>query len=47
VVRGRWLPTAGSVIACHYRRHRHQEFLHFLKLNDVVVPSGLGLHPDL
>jgi transposase len=35
---------SGSVIAQHYRRHLHQEFPHFLKLIDVAVPSGLGLH---
>jgi transposase len=44
VVRGRLLRAAGSLIAGHCRRHRHQEFLHFLKLIDVAVPSGLGLH---
>jgi hypothetical protein len=32
--------AGGSVIAHHYRRHRHQEFLRFLKLIDEAVPSG-------
>ena len=36
--------TSGSVIAQHYRRHRHQEFLRFLKLIDAAVPNGLELH---
>jgi transposase len=36
--------VSGSVIAQHYRRHRHQEFLRFLKLIDAAVPSGLELH---
>ena len=35
---------SGSVIAKHYRRHRHQEFLRFLKLIDTAVPAGLDLH---
>jgi transposase len=35
---------SGSVIAQHYRRHRHQEFLKFLKTIDSAVPSGLDLH---
>jgi hypothetical protein len=35
--------AGGSVIAQHHRRHRHQEFLRFLKLIDTAVPSG----PDL
>jgi hypothetical protein len=33
--------SSGSVIAQHYRRHRHQEFLRFLKLIDDAVPKGL------
>ncbi len=37
-------PTSGSVIAQHYRRHRHQEFLRFLKLIDASVPAGYDLH---
>jgi transposase len=36
--------TSGSVIAQHYRRHRHQEFLRFLKLIDAAVPQDLNLH---
>jgi hypothetical protein len=30
--------ASGSVIAAHYRRHRHQKFLRFLKLIDRTVP---------
>jgi transposase len=36
--------SSGSVIAQHYRRHRHQEFLRFLKLIDAAVPTDLDLH---
>jgi transposase len=36
--------ASGPVIAQHYRRHRHQEFLRFLKLIDAAVPGGLELH---
>ena len=36
--------ASGSVIAQHYRRHRHQEFLRFLKVIDAAVPDGLDLH---
>jgi transposase len=36
--------ASGSVIAQHYRRHRHQEFLRFLKLIDGAVPKDLELH---
>jgi hypothetical protein len=36
--------ASGSVIAQHYRQHRHQEFLRFLKLIDSAVPKGLDLH---
>jgi transposase len=36
--------ASGSVIAQHYRRHRHQEFLRFLKLIDATVPRDLDLH---
>ncbi|WP_329372930.1 IS630 family transposase [Streptomyces sp. NBC_00669] len=36
--------TSGSVIAPHYRRHRHQEFLRFLKVIDAAVPQHLELH---
>ena len=36
--------ASGSVIAAHYRRHRQQEFLRFLKLIDAAVPADLELH---
>jgi transposase len=36
--------ASGPVIAQHYRRHRHQEFLRFLELIDAAVPAGLDLH---
>ncbi|MFD7158497.1 IS630 family transposase [Kribbella sp. NPDC059898] len=36
--------SSGSVIAQRYRRHRHQEFLRFLRLIDVGVPKDLDLH---
>jgi transposase len=36
--------SSGSVIAQSYRRHRHQEFLRFLKLIDAAVPTDLDLH---
>jgi transposase len=36
--------SSGSVIAQHYRRHRHQEFLRFLKTIDDAVPPELNLH---
>jgi len=36
--------NSGSVIASHYRRHRHQEFLRFLKVIDAAVPKDLDLH---
>ncbi len=32
------------MIAHHYRRHRHQEFLRFLKVIDAEVPPGLEPH---
>jgi transposase len=35
---------SGSVIAQPYRKHRHQEFLRFLKLIDAAVPKDLDLH---
>lgn len=35
--------ASGSVIAQHYRRHRHQEFLRFFKLIDTAVPKDLDL----
>jgi transposase len=36
--------ASGSVIAEHHRRHRHQEFLRFLKMIDTAVPAALELH---
>ena len=36
--------ASGSVIAQPYRRHRHQEFLPFLKLIDAAAPKDLDLH---
>ena len=36
--------NSGSVIAQQYRRHRHQEFLRFLKTIDTAVPKDLDLH---
>lgn len=36
--------VSGSVIGANYRRHRHQEFLQFLKLIDSAVPQDLDLH---
>jgi transposase len=36
--------SSGSVIAEHHRRHRHQEFLRFLKTIDDAVPADLDLH---
>jgi transposase len=36
--------SSGSVIAQHYRRHRHQEFLRFLNTIDDAVPAALDLH---
>jgi transposase len=36
--------ASGSVLAQPYRRHRHQEFLKFLKLIDKAVPKELDLH---
>jgi transposase len=35
---------SGSAIAQSYRRHRHQEFLRFLKVIDAAVPKELDLH---
>ncbi len=37
-------PRSGAVIAQSYRRHRHQEFLRFLKLVDASVPKDYDLH---
>jgi transposase len=36
--------ASGSVIAEHYPRHRHQEFLRFLKMIDKAVPAAFDLH---
>jgi transposase len=36
--------ATGQVIAAPYRRHRHQEFLKFLKTIDASVPAGLEVH---
>jgi len=36
--------ASGPVIARPCRRHRHQEFVRFLKLIDDAVPAGLDLH---
>jgi transposase len=36
--------SSGSVIAEHHRRHRHQEFLRFLKTIDDAVPAEWDLH---
>jgi transposase len=36
--------AGGQVIAEHHRRHRHQEFLRFLKTIDKAVPAELELH---
>jgi transposase len=35
---------SGSVIAEHHRRHRHQEFLRFLKTIDTAVPAEFDLY---
>jgi transposase len=35
---------SGSIIAEHHRRHRHQEFLRFLKTIDAAVPAEFDLH---
>jgi transposase len=36
--------ASGTVISAVHRRHRHQEFLKFLKTIDASVPAGLELH---
>jgi hypothetical protein len=38
--------TSGSVVAQHYRRHRHQEFLRCLELVDPAVAHRLPLALD-
>jgi transposase len=36
--------ASGKVISSVHRRHRHQEFLKFLKKIDAAVPAGLDVH---
>jgi transposase len=36
--------TSGKVISATHRRHRHQEFLKFLRTIDRSVPAGLDVH---
>jgi transposase len=36
--------ATGKVISAHHRRHRHQEFLRFLKTIDANTPAKLDLH---
>ena len=36
--------ATGQVIGAHHHRHRHQEFLKFLKTIDAATPAGLDLH---
>jgi transposase len=36
--------ATGKVISSLHRRHRHQEFLKFLKTIDAATPAGLDLH---
>ncbi len=36
--------ATGTVISQHHRRHRHQEFLKFLKTIDNNTPADLDLH---
>src|SRR5437879_5407020 len=36
--------ASGTVIGRCQRRHRHQEYLHFLKQIDASVPKGLAVH---
>jgi hypothetical protein len=37
----------GTVIGQCMARHRHQEFIRFLNLNDAAVPKGLLIHAIL
>lgn len=37
-------PAAGTVIGQLHRRHRHQEFLTFLKVIDANTPTDMDLH---
>jgi transposase len=36
--------ASGTVISSMHRRHRHQEFLKFLKTIDAAVPAELDVH---
>jgi transposase len=36
--------ASGKVISAMHRRHRHQEFLKFLKIIDAAVPAELDVH---
>ena len=36
--------ATGQVIGAHHRRHRHQEFLKFLRTIDAAVPAELEIH---
>jgi transposase len=36
--------ATGKVIGSHHRRHRHQEFLKFLRKIDANVPADLDIH---
>jgi putative transposase len=36
--------TTGEVLTCCKRRHRHQEYLQFLKKIDANVPEELNVH---
>jgi transposase len=36
--------ATGRVIGACHRRHRHQEFLRFLRRIDAAVPKGLAIH---
>ena len=36
--------ATGEIISSLHRRHRHQEFLRFLKKIDTQVPAGLDVH---
>jgi transposase len=36
--------VTGEVVGECYKRHRHDEFLHFLKTVERKTPSGLNLH---
>lgn len=36
--------ATGKILTCCKKRHRHQEYLQFLKQVDANVPSGLNIH---